>query len=486
MDCFSLFALGIVRGLAIGTAAVFVATALMLSSVIAWQSESIDVVSLQADAERIVEAARQSNDAYLKLQQLCDDIGPRLSGSPELEQAVAWAVEALRADGQENVRAEAVMVPKWIRGQESAEIIAPRRVEVGLLGLGGSVATPPEGITADVIVVSSKDELDALEDDAVRGKIVCFNVAMPAWSETGGSGYGQTVQYRTNGARWAAERGGIAALVRSVTAYSLNSPHTGAMRYSGGEDIREIPVAAITVEAATLMARWQARGITPRLTLKMEAADAGEAESANVIGEIVGREFPDEIVVIGGHLDSWDVGTGAQDDGGGCVAAMEALNILRKLGLQPRRTIRVVLWTNEENGTAGAQAYFARHQGETHVAAIESDSGAFSPQGVSVEMQDKRSEEIAAEQLQQIVGLTGALNATRVDMGFSGVDVSPLKQIGTACMGLRVDGRLYFNTHHTHADTVDKVNPEELTDCAATLAVLAWALAEMPERLGQE
>jgi carboxypeptidase Q len=243
-------------------------------------------------------------------------------------------------------------------------------------------------------------------------------------------------------------------------------------------------VAAVSVEAATLMARFQARGITPRVTLKMQASDKGQVTSANVLGELVGREKPEEIVVIGGHIDSWDVGAGAQDDGAGCVAAMEALNILRRLNLQPRRTIRVVLWTNEENGAAGAMSYFAKHQDEVHVAGIESDSGGFTPQGLSIEMKDPQQQEIAAEQLAVILGLLKSINATRTGIGHSGVDVGPLRELGAACMGLTVDGRLYFNTHHTAADTVDKVDPQQLTDCAITLAVSAWVLADMPGRLG--
>ena len=222
------------------------------------------------------------------------------------------------------------------------------------------------------------------------------------------------------------------------------------------------------------------------MKLYMEAADQGEALSANVLGEIVGSEKPKEIVVIGGHIDSWDVGQGAQDDGAGCVAAMEALNILRKLGLRPRRTIRVVLWTNEENGTAGAQNYLARHQNEIHVAGIESDSGGFVPEGLSVEMQDEAQQEIALVQLGEILQLLKPLNATKAQSGHSGVDVGQLKTLGTACLGLDVDGSLYFDTHHTHADTVDKENPADLTECAITLAVTAYVFADMPGRLGEK
>jgi carboxypeptidase Q len=269
-----------------------------------------------------------------------------------------------------------------------------------------------------------------------------------------------------------------------VTAYSLDSPHTGAMRYGGADP--QIPAAAITIEGATLLERLQQRGKEPVVKLYMEARDHGEVPSANVLGELAGRELPEEIVVIGGHLDSWDVGTGAQDDGAGCVAAMEALHLLRRLNLRPRRTIRVVLWTNEENGLAGAQTYLALHQNEKHVAAIESDSGGFAPQGLSLEMADEERQDVAVGQLDDLLQLLSPLGATRARLGGSGADVGPLKTLGAACLGLNVDGRLYFNTHHTSADTVDKVDPRELADCAVTLAVAAYVIADLPEPLGTE
>ncbi len=441
------------------------------------------VAAYKTTANEIIAAARKDNDSYLKLQELCDDIGHRLSGSESLEKAIEWAQESLKKDGHENVQAEKVTIRKWVRGNESCELILPRPLKINMLGLGGSIGTPKDGITAEVIVVDSKDELDSLSDEKIAGKIVVFNAAMPAFSETKGAGYGETVQYRSNGAKWASERGGVAALVRSVTAYSLNSPHTGAMRYDA--TVKKIPTAAISVEAAMMLRRFQERGKKCTVKLNMEAKDMGEAPSANVVGEIVGSEKPEEIVLIGGHIDSWDVGQGAQDDGAGCVAAMEALNIIRKLKLKPKRTIRVVLWTNEENGLAGARSYLARHQKEIHVAGIESDSGGFKPQGLSIDMEDDLKEELAITQLSSVLGLLEPIGATRAKSSYSGADVGQLKQLGTACMGLNVDGRLYFNTHHTWADTVDKVNPKELTDCAITLAVAAYVFADMPGRLGE-
>ena len=230
----------------------------------------------ESAAKKIIAAARQDNDAYLKLQELCDDIGNRLSGSESLEKAIEWAQQSMKNDGQENVRAEAVTIRKWVRGNESCELVEPRPLKMDMLGLGGSIGTTPEGITAEVIVVKDKQELDSLSDDQIEGKIVVFNHAMPMYSESDGSGYGGTVIYRSNGAKWAAERGGVAALVRSVTAYSLVTPHTGAMRYSA--DVKKIPTAAISLESAMMLKRFQNRGKKCTVTLKMEAADQGEAK----------------------------------------------------------------------------------------------------------------------------------------------------------------------------------------------------------------
>ena len=468
---------------------VFFAMHLVAESIIAQDAnESFEntIADYKAVVDRIIKSARAENDSYLKLQELCDDIGARLSGSPQLDQAVEWAQSRMEADGHENVQAERVMVPRWVRGNEWCKMTAPRELDLPMLGLGFSVGTPAEGLAAEIVVVASKEELDALDDEEIQGKIVLFNFPMRQFSPEEGTGYGEAVQYRSNGAKWASERGAIAALVRSVTAYSLQSPHTGAMNYGGAAGQKKVPAAAITTESAMMLARLYKRGKRPAVKLYMEARDEGMVPSANVVGEIVGTEKPEEIVVIGGHLDSWDVGQGAQDDGGGCVAAMEALNILRKLELKPRRTIRVVLWTNEENGAAGAKSYAARHADEVHVAGIESDSGIFRPEGLSIEMEDGNKQVIAVKQLQTIVNLLEPIGASRSSNGFSGVDVSKLKPLGTPCMGLQVDRRFYFNTHHTTADTVDKVSPKDLTDCSITLATAAFILADMPGRLGEK
>jgi carboxypeptidase Q len=436
-------------------------------------------------ATRIIDATLAGNDAWSKLEELCDDIGHRLSGSPALERAVEWAVDRLKKDGQENVHAEKVMVTQWVRGGESLVMIEPRRIRLAMLGLGGSVGTSPDGITASVISVSGEEELDAL-GQAAKGKIVLFDNPMPPYDPKKGAGYGSTVRFRGKGPRIAAEKGAVACLIRSVTAHSLYSPHTGATHY--GDAKVKIPAAAISTEDASMISRLLARGKDVKVALNMEARTAPEkVPSANVVAELRGSTWPDEIVVIGGHLDSWDVGQGAHDDGGGCVTAMEAINVLRRLGKVPRRTIRVVLFTNEENGLRGGRQYAKDHADELakHVAAIEMDSGVFGPLGFGLGCKDKNRQEIAVAQLQEILRLLEPIGATQARTGGGGPDIGPMSSAGVILMGLRVEGSKYFDTHHTQADTLDKVDPKTLSQCVAAMAVTAYVIADMPTRLGE-
>jgi len=430
--------------------------------------------------DSIVDAALNGDGAWKKLVELCDDVGHRLSGSPGLERAVEWAAKTLEADGHENVRKEPVRVPKWVRGRESLDLVEPREHPMVMLGLGGSVGTPAEGITAEVVVVQDKKELDAIGDGA-RGKIVLFNYPMPPYDPEQGPKYGETVAYRVNGALWASEKGAVAALVRSVTAHSLRTPHTGGMNY--GNAAVKIPTAAVSVEDAELLARLAARGKKPVVRLMMEAKNEGEADSANVVAELRGREKPDEIVIISGHLDSWDVGQGAHDDGAGCVIAMEALSVIRKLGIRPRRTIRVVLWTNEENGMAGVKTYLSDHAAELpkHVAVMESDSGGFMPEGFNIDHGDPARLEIAAKKLGRLLGSVGRIGSFGVKPGASAPDVGHFKGHGVVCLGLWVDDSIYFDYHHSPADTVDKVDPDLLAKGVAAMAVAAFLIADAPE-----
>lgn len=416
----------------------------------------------QDNLARLRAAALSSEFGYKRLGYLCDRIGNRLAGSAGLERAVAWAESELRRDGLEGVRAEPTLVPKWVRGKESALLVAPEKRPLVMLGLGGSVGGR---VTAPVLVVESFDELTARASEA-RGKIVCFNVPFTT--------YGATVRYRSGGASAAARAGAVAALVRSVGPISLRTPHTGVMSYD--EKLPKIPTAAITIEDATQLARMQARGEKPMVALSMAAHFEKDVRSANVIGEWRGREKPDEIVLVGGHLDSWDVGQGAHDDGGGCIASWEAVRLLKALGIRPRRTVRVCLFTNEENGTRGAVAYAEAHKGEKHILAIEADGGVDTPTGFGLTTKTPGGRERAK-------AVTDFLGLELKESG-GGADIGPLATAtGCPTMGLLNDMSLYWNIHHTPADTFDKIELKKLQQCIAAMAVMAYSVAEHPERL---
>jgi len=424
-------------------------------------------------ASRIIGAALTSDLAYRRLAWLTDRIGNRLSGSESLQRAIEWAASEMKSDGLEDVHTEKVMVPHWVRGEESLELVEPVHKNLAMLGLGNSVGTSVEGVTAEAVVVHDFDELERL-GERLRGKIVVYNVPF--------TNYGATVQYRSAGPSRAARYGAVAAIVRSVTPVSLQTPHTGALRYDDAQP--KIPAAAVTIEGAEMLERMQQRGEHPRLHLKMSAHFLPDAESANVVAEIRGREKPDEAVVIGGHIDSWDVGAGAQDDGGGIVATWEAVRLLKQLGLRPRRTIRVVLFTNEENGARGGAAYAEAHKAELagHVLAIESDSGVFRPTGFGL---SAKATPQARADFVEIAKLLAGLRADHINPDGEGTDISPMMDAGVTGASLDVDGTHYFDIHHTEADTFDKVNPQELASCVASLAVMAYVVADMPERLGQ-
>jgi carboxypeptidase Q len=429
---------------------------------------------------KIIATARADRDAFRKLAYLTDRIGNRFAGSQALGRAIAWAAKTMKDEGFD-VRTEKVMVPHWVRGAESGELLTPVARPLHVLGLGGTVGTPRAGITAPVVVVRNFDELEA-KRDAVKGAIVLYDVAMPQWTEEKGSGYGETVRYRGAGASRAAKLGAAAVLVRSVTARSLSTLHTGGMRYEDGTP--KIPALSITVEDSSLIARLAADGpVTARL--RSDAQMLPDVESANVIGELRGSERPDELVVIGAHIDSWDVGQGAHDDGAGTVMMMHALATIKKLGLKPRRTIRVVLFTNEEFGLSGGRAYAEAHAAELPrtVLAVESDSGGFAPRGFSVQAQPADAQDRMKARVTDFIQLLAPINATRVTTGHGGADIAPMGRKGVPLIGLDTDGRTYFDYHHTDADTLDKVDPAALADDVAAVAALAYVAADMPERL---
>jgi hypothetical protein len=388
----------------------------------------------------------------------------------------------MTADGLE-ARTEKVMVGHWERGEGRGEIVAPHRRTLHLLALGNSPATPRGGLTAEVVVVDSLEALDALGPAAVRGKIVLFNKVMV--TDERGPHYGEVSPIRGRGPAKAAALGAKAALVRSLTSNSLRTPHTGGTWWGRDPKAPRIPAAAVSTEDADLIARYAAAGPV-KVRLVLTPKQHPDAPSANVIGELRGRETPEEIVLLGAHLDSWDVGQGAMDDGAGCVIMMEAVAILKRLGLQPRRTIRVVLFTNEELGLDGAEQYVKDHAGELaqHVAAIESDLGSYEPRGVMLAAKEGGR---ALEQLVDIVSLLAPLGAGRAILGFAGSDIEALEEAGakTPLIGHWMDPSRYFDVHHTEADTLDKVDPVILQENATVVAVVAYVLAEMPARLGE-
>ena len=420
--------------------------------------------------ERLVVAGTNSHAAWNRLAELCDTFGPRPTGSTNIEAAIDWIQARMREDGLSNVRTEPVTVPHWVRGAESVELLSPRVERLPMLGLGGSIDTPPEGITAEVLVVTNFTELTHRAAEA-KGKIVLFNAPFTR--------YGETVQFRWAGASEAAKAGAVASLIRSVGDYSLRTPHTGAMGYA--TNAPKIPHAALAPEDAGRLARYVARGQTVTVRLTMSAKTLPDAAGRNVLAEIPGREKPEEIIVVGGHIDSWDVGQGAQDDGGGCVAAWEALRLIQKLGLRPRRTIRLVLWTGEENSGGGGKAYRDAHLAELdrHVLAIESDSGTFLPTGFGFTGSDA-----ARGLLKPVHAFLGeTLGAGKSDNVGISADTSHLLQKGVPVMNIQMPDGRYFRFHHTEADTVEAVNPDELARCSAAMAAMVYAVADLPEAL---
>jgi carboxypeptidase Q len=465
-----------------------------------------------ATVEKILAAAKTDSRAHDRLRHLCDVIGNRLSGSEALDKAIAWAAQTMKADGLDAVRTEKVMVPKWVRSQgpgwegaDGIELTSPRRQVLQALALGGSVGTtppygpfgggssggshqPPYGrMEADLVAARDWAELEAL-GDRVKGKIVLFHHPMRPYEPGKDPGYGESVDYRVNGASRAAKMGAVGVLVCSATARSLGTPHTGMLRYA--DDVPKIPAAALAPEDSEMLLRLFQAGETVKVGMTLSCHYEPDVPSANVVGEIRGSEKPEEIVVFGGHLDSWDVGQGAHDDGGPCVAVMEAMRILKSLGIRPRRTIRAVLFTNEENGTAGGRQYAKDHAHERHVAALEADSGAFRPVGFGTPFpkadlppeEKARAERVVARIRETVAHLAGT-GADVLTDGGGGADIGPLAEHGVPQIGLEVDMATYFDIHHTHADTFDKVVKEDLDRCAGVLAAMVYLLADMPESL---
>jgi carboxypeptidase Q len=437
--------------------------------------------------KRLQEAALKSDYAYKQVQHLTNNIGPRLSGSAQAQKAVDYVAGEMKRLGLD-VQLEKVMVPHWVRGVETGALVqfagqAPNTTQkIVLTALGGSTATPAEGVTADVVVVNDFDELNALGHDKVAGKIVLFNHHYDkelAATGFGGDAYGLAVVYRAAGPSAAGKLGAAAALVRSVGNADYRLPHTGSLRYTN--DAPKIPSAAVSAEDGDLLAYLAKEGPV-KMHLTLTPQQLPDVESFNVIGDLKGSEHPEQIVIVSGHLDSWDLGTGAIDDAAGVAVAMATAQLLKQLNIRPKRTIRFIAWMNEENGGAGGRAYAEDHKSEiaNHIAAIESDLGAGHPIGFLAKASPAAMQLLAP--VSAILERSGAGLSRAVDQSPES-DITPISLAGVPAFGLFQDSRYYFMYHHTPADTLDKIVPKELAENATVMAVLAFAIASLPQPL---
>lgn len=426
-------------------------------------------------AKQIVTTALSEGQAFQMLAALTE-LGPRLSGSPQAAAAVELTRQMMEQLGFANVRLQPVLVPHWVRGpvEEAAIINSPTvgTVPLKVCALGSSIATPEVGVVAEVVEVQSFADLQALGKRAA-GKIIFFNRPMDPTKLDTFEGYGGAVNQRGSGAVEAAKVGGVAALVRSMTTRLDDVPHTGNLHYD--DKLAKIPTAAISTIGANLLSQVIAHDKKVTVRLKLTCQTFPDAPSANVMGELVGSAKPDEIIVLGGHLDSWDKGTGTHDDGAGCMQAIEAVRLLKQCGLKPKRTIRAVMFMNEENGLRGGAEY-ARESAEKkikHVAGLESDRGGFAPRGFSVQ-----ADSMVLRKISQWEPVFAAIGADRIRPGYGGVDISPLARQGVPAISLVPESHRYFDYHHSDNDTIDKVNPRELELGAAAMAIMAYLISE--------
>ncbi len=437
-----------------------------------------------ADLKRLQQAALNSNYAYRQVAHLADNIGPRLSGSAQAAKAVEYVASELKAIGCE-VQLEKLMVPHWVRGEETAELVQfPGQAnnttqKIVLCALGASVATTANGITAEVIAVRNFDELKSMPRENVAGKIVLFNYPFDkqmAAEGRAGEAYGEAVAYRSDGPSAAARQGAVVCLIRSVGGADYRLPHTGQTNYAN--DAPRIPAGAVTAEDADLIVDLVRQGPV-KMKLVLTPQQLPDVESYNVIGDIKGSEHPEQVVIVSGHLDSWDLGTGAIDDGAGVAVSMEAANLIQKLHLKPKRTIRVIAWMNEENGSAGSKQYPKDHGKEDHFAAMETDGGAGHPIGINIKGKFEIKKLLAPVlAVLQESGAGGTNFSEHI-----GADIEPLEKAGVPAFSPIQDSRFYFNYHHTAADTLDKIVPKELAENSAVVAVAAYALANMEQPL---
>ena len=439
-----------------------------------------------ADLKRLQQAALSSDYAYREVAHLANNIGPRLSGSAQAAKAVEYVASELKAIGCE-VQLEKVMAPHWVRGEETASLIQFPGMADGttqkilLCALGESVATPKEGITADIVTAKDFDELKAMPRDKVAGKIVLFTYRfdkrMAAQGESG-QAYGEAVAYRGDGPSAAARQGAVACLIRSVGGADYRLPHTGQTKYAA--DAPKIPAGAVTSEDADLIADLVKQGPV-KMKLVLTPQTLPDVESANVIGDLKGSEHPEQVVIVSGHLDSWDLGTGAIDDGAGVAVSMEAANLIHKLNLKPKRTIRVIAWMNEENGTRGSKQYAKDHEKDwaNHFGAMETDAGADHPVGIRV-----RAKPQVKDILKPVAAILQESGAGALELSENaGADIGPMEKRSVPTFAPIQDGRFYFNYHHTAADTLDKIDPKNLAETSAIVAVWAYAIANAEREL---
>lgn len=411
---------------------------------------------------------------YSNLRDLCKNIGHRLSGSPQAEKAVKWGEEAMKSAGADNVWLQPVMVPHWVRGKETLKLkfYDGKEQQVPVLAIGNTLGTDGKPLEADVVMVSDMEEFDKLPADAVKDKIIFFNHRFPQELIETFEGYGTAGKYRWSAPNAASARGAAGVIIRSVSTGEDDFPHTGSMRYA--DSVKKIPAVAIGNKSADLLEQRFVKGQTKAL-LTSECKMLADVKSYNVIGEIKGSEFPDEIIVVGGHLDSWDVGEGAHDDGAGCVQSIEVIRALKTAGIRPKRTIRAVLFMNEENGLKGGLAYAdsAKAKNENHILAIETDAGGFSPRGFGLNMSPERK-----EQIRKFRGLFMPYGVYDFEGDEGGADISPLSKAGVPTSGLRPDPQRYFDYHHTAADVFEAVNHRELKLGSVALAAMVYLVSE--------
>lgn len=438
------------------------------------------------ELKRLQQAALNSDYAYRQVAHLANNIGPRLSGSAQAAKAVEYVASELKALVCQ-VQLEKVVVPHWVRGEETAALVQfPGQAQnttqkIVLCALGASVATPANGITAEIIAVRNFDELKSMPREKVAGKIVLFNYPFDkqmAAEGRGGEAYGEAVVYRSDGPSAAARQGAVACLIRSVGGADYRLPHTGETNYAN--DAPKIPAGAVTAADADLISDLARQGFV-KMKLVLTPQQLTEVESYNVIGDIKGSEHPEQIIIVSGHLDSWDLGTGAIDDGAGVAVSMEAANLIQKLRLKPKRTIRVIAWMNEENGSRGSKQYAKDHEKEwpNHFAAMETDLGAGHPLGINIK--GKPDVKKILSPVAAILQDSGAGLLNLVE--HCGADIEPLEKAGVPCFSPIQDSRFYFNYHHSAADTLDKIVPKELAENSAVVAVAAYALANMEQPL---